>query len=312
MLTELLQVSESDVRRAIGDAQVRVRFKEDQNLPASDVVARLLAARLVRKLPPGTVRLTKMDLRLLSRKVEHVLGSSPGSATTRFKPRTSKVLRQRQAYRPRPTSGRYVTTAKLAGITVDDVRRAAENIQSRNPEIASPAEIPVSDVVTDLLTVHLASHLKADPDSVNVHGDDVRGLADEVQGVLAAGPAESPWRTGIGPVLRSETACTLLGLSDPEDLAKQAAAKMILMLTTSDGHSVLPSYQFTADGLIPGLPEVLHAVAPDDAPLTWTVASWLRSPLQILGDRSIIDMLLEGDVHQAVDAARLTAARWAV
>jgi len=311
ILTELLQVSESDVRQAIVDTRVRIAAKRHQPLPASDVVARILADRLVRKLPPVSVRITKFDLHGLSRQVENVLDNKAVPRSVRIGPRMVDTSRSRTSQRPRPTGRRYATTALLPNVTDDDVRRAAKDVQSRTPKLDEPAGVTVSQVVTDLLAVHLASHLKSDPDTVNVHSEDVRGLTEEVEAVLAAGPQVSPWRAGIGPVLRSETACAVLGLTDPEDLRRQATAKLVLVLRTSDGHDVLPCYQFAADGMVPGFSDVLKAITAHDQ-ATWTAASWLRTPLRKLGNRSIIDTLRSGDVRSAVEAARQTAARWAV
>lgn len=310
-VSELLRVSETDVQRAIEDVNVRVTFDKDRHFPTSDVVARLLADRLVRKLPTGSIRITKVDLRVLSRKVEHALENQPTPISNLPEVADPSAERRAQTGRSHSAGGRFVTTATLSKVSDDDVRRAAEDVRSRSTDAGRSTDGFVSDVVADLLAIHLASHLQADPETVKVHRDDVRGLVEEVQAVLGTGPSESPWRTTIGPVLRVETACAVLGASDHEELVKMAAVNVILVLRTSDGHDVLPCYQFTRDGIVPGFSEVLQAVAGSSDEVTWTAAAWLRTPLRILGDRSIVDTLLSGDVGSAVDAARQTAARWA-
>lgn len=310
-LTDLLHVSENDVQRAIEDVKVRGAFDEDRHFPASDVVARILAERLVHKVPAGSIRIRKGDLRVLSRKVEHALGNRPASISNLPAEAQPSASRRGRVGRLRAAGGRLVTTATLPKVSNADVRRAAEDVRSRSIDPGGSTDVFVFDVVADLLAAHLASRLQADPDTVKVHRDDVRGLTEEVRAVLGAGPSESPWRAAIGPVLRAETACAVLGASDPEELVKMAAANVILVLRTSDGHDVLPCYQFTPDGVIPGFSEVLQAVAGPGDQVTWTAAAWLRTSLRILGDRSIVDALLSGDVGSAVDAARRTAARWA-
>jgi hypothetical protein len=48
---------------------------------------------------------------------------------------------------------------------------------------------------------------------------------------------------------------------------------------------------------------VLQTSPTDFESASWTAAAWLRTPLEILSDRSIIDALADGDVASAVEAA---------
>ena len=62
-----------------------------------------------------------------------------------------------------------------------------------------------------------------------------------------------------------------------------------------------------------GLGDVLQCFAPDDDGEIvdgWTLAAWLRRPLDTLDGQSVATRLVTGDVPAAVQAARTAALRW--
>ncbi|MGA6162708.1 hypothetical protein [Amycolatopsis magusensis] len=310
-MTELLSVSDADVRQAMLRAHVYGKVLAGREPPTRQVVARLLADRLVRDLPSGTVKFKKDDLHGFSRRVESLLESVPSPTRLPIAVKSSgrRSAQGGSSRRLALPPGRYRTTAGLAKITDSDVRRAAEDVYS-GADHRALAEVPVAEVVTNLLAAHLSVSLESDPESVKVNSSDVRDLSDEVAAVLAGQRLDSPWRESIGPVLLPETVGAVLGLMSGEEAVRMAESGLLLVVRTSDGHEVLPCFQFTADGVIHGFSEVLGAFLEAGQRPSWTMASWLRSPMDLLDGRSIVDALNDGDVDVAVDAARNVAARW--
>lgn len=117
---------------------------------------------------------------------------------------------------------------------------------------------------------------------------------------------ESPWLQSIGPVYLADEVYSVLGGVSPEELP----AKALLALQTIDEYTVYPAFQFSGGQVLTGLLDVLNNFPRDDPDLLWTVASWLRKPLTSLGDRSVVEVLLDGETEAAVRVARATAMRW--
>jgi hypothetical protein len=92
-------------------------------------------------------------------------------------------------------------------------------------------------------------------------------------------------------------------------LSRQAVHKRkgLLALTTGSGRVVYPTFQFVADGVLPGLDAVQEAV-PEELASRWTLASWLVSPQPDLDGQTPVEALREGRVAPVVSAARQWAA----
>ena len=143
---------------------------------------------------------------------------------------------------------------------------------------------------------------------------DVPDIADTLADLLAALPsADGPWGAAIGPVYRTSQVRALLNGVTRQALLDRARRRTLLALRTSDGHTVYPAWQLTGGHVVPGLGEVLQSFAPDDDGEIvddWTLAAWLRQPLDSLGGQSVATRLVDGDVSAAVQAARTAALRW--
>lgn len=129
--------------------------------------------------------------------------------------------------------------------------------------------------------------------------------------MVAALPGVHPLDTIAGPFYDTASLTTWLGITR-QALHKQIRASLILACRTADGHTVYPVWQFTSSGqLLTGLRDVLAALcAATEDP--WTVAVWLRTPVDDLGGRSAVEWLQEGrDPQPVLHAARADAARWA-
>lgn len=78
-------------------------------------------------------------------------------------------------------------------------------------------------------------------------------------------------------------------------------------LEMRDGTIAYPVFQFDARRPLPGVGEVVRALAASVA-TSWTTASWLTSPNADLGGRRPVDALREdGDVDVVVTVARRLA-----
>ncbi len=171
---------------------------------------------------------------------------------------------------------------------------------------------------TDLVSRVLTQHLQLGPEPPRaVERSDVENIVDTVSDILGVLPQQpGPWGPALGPVLRTEQVRALLGTTRPvsrQALADRAARRTLLALRTSDRHTVYPAWQFRSRRVLPGVPEVLQAFVVDKHPVVdpWTLASWLRTPLDALDGDSVVHRLADGEIDPAVEVARTAAARWA-
>jgi hypothetical protein len=170
----------------------------------------------------------------------------------------------------------------------------------------------------ELVSRVLAQHLLLGMEPARTVGQtDVGSVVDTVADLLAALPrAPGPWAAAVGPVFRTEQVRALLGTGRPvsrQALADRVARRTLLALRTSDRHTVYPAWQFRSRQVLRGVPEVLRSFVVDNEPVVddWTLASWLRAPLETLGGDSVAVRLADGDSDRALAVARTTATRWA-
>lgn len=167
----------------------------------------------------------------------------------------------------------------------------------------------------ELVATVLARHLRLGYATVRRPVEaDVPGLADTLADLLAALPSvDGPWAAAVGPVYRTRQVRALLNGVSRQALLDRVRRHTLLALRTSDGHTVYPAWQLASGQVVPGLAEVLQSFAPDDAGELvdpWTLAGWLRQPLDSLDGQSVASRLVDGDVPAAVQAARAAALRW--
>lgn len=148
----------------------------------------------------------------------------------------------------------------------------------------------------------VAEHERAGRPARSVLGEP-RSLAERA--VEASAPLPSPWDELAGPFLRSEGVKARLGISR-QAVAAKAARRRLLRTITADGEHLYPLWQFDRGGLVAGLAEIL-ALFPERAVDGWTLAGWLRTPDQELGE-SPLGALERGDLDR-VRAVAGTAAR---
>lgn len=181
---------------------------------------------------------------------------------------------------------------------------------------AGQSPVTLRDVLGDVIASHLPlGGAGARP----MEESDVSQVADTLVELLASLPQlPGPWADAIGPVYLTQQVRVLLGTNRPvsrQALADRVERRTLLGLRTSDRRTVYPAWQFRRRQVLPGLPDVLQAFAVEGSgrePVVdpWTLASWLRTPLDGLDGDSIASRLLAGDVDSALRAARSAAARW--
>jgi hypothetical protein len=132
----------------------------------------------------------------------------------------------------------------------------------------------------------------------------------ELDDFLTAREAErgDPWPRLLGPLLRAEEVRELVGLSSLEALDDLVRGWRILALPTRQGGVVYPAFQFDHDGQPhPSIAEVIEILAPV-AITPYTIASWLMSPNEFLGDETPMQMLKIGrDPQRVITEARYAA-----
>lgn len=124
--------------------------------------------------------------------------------------------------------------------------------------------------------------------------------------------AENPLTEYAGPWADTAAVQHHLGGISRQAVHKRVSAQKLLACKFRDGALYYPTRQFTAHGVVAGLPEVLTVLATGtDSPQTW--AAWLAGPMEpgADGSRTWWDALADGDVEAVVSEARRDASRWA-
>lgn len=160
-----------------------------------------------------------------------------------------------------------------------------------------------------LIAEVLSELARRDPEgTVLERTDDLHRLAEQAADRLV--DAAEVWVEHLGHFYDTAGVAELLSRTGKR-ISRQAVHKRkgLLALTTGDGRTVYPAFQFRGRRPAPGLAEVL-ALLPERLVSAWTVASWLRTPDADLDGQAPVDVLFESGPEGR--AAVLTAARdWA-
>jgi hypothetical protein len=124
--------------------------------------------------------------------------------------------------------------------------------------------------------------------------------------------AESAWRQHLGALLDAHEVQTLLHVGTRQAVSDRARRGGILALPTSAGRVYYPAFQFGPGGRpFPAVPRVLSIFARAEAS-PWTVASWFRTPQELLEGLTPAAWLGHGrSEERLLEAARRAAARQA-
>jgi hypothetical protein len=105
--------------------------------------------------------------------------------------------------------------------------------------------------------------------------------------------------TGGGGGLTSSQVSSALGITR-QAVDKRRRRRALLAVPNGSGEYVYPACQFTSDGVIPGLEEVLRAFRIRSP---WTQLSVLIASAPALGGKSLIEALKDGAIERAVAIA---------
>jgi hypothetical protein len=126
---------------------------------------------------------------------------------------------------------------------------------------------------------------------------------EQIDRLLAQDADDAAWTEQLGHVYRQSDVAMLLGKS------KQAvsADRGLLKLAMRSGDVGYPVFQFDGRRVLPGVREVVMALAPAVA-TPWTIASWLTSPHEDLhGGWTPLEGLRKECVDEVLALARRTA-----
>jgi len=103
-----------------------------------------------------------------------------------------------------------------------------------------------------------------------------------------------------GGVFKTEEVAEYLGIT-PQAVNKRRALRQLVGLTFRKRGYVFPAWHFTDRGTVPGLEQVLLALADHDE---WMQNVFFVNPNTRLGGRRPLDLLREGEKQEVLDAAR--------
>ena len=106
--------------------------------------------------------------------------------------------------------------------------------------------------------------------------------------------------TSAGGGLTSSQVASALGITR-QAVDKRRGRRALLAVPNGSGEYVYPACQFTSDGVIAGIEEVLRAFRIQSP---WTQLSVLLAPAPALGGKTILDALISGVMETPVAIAR--------
>lgn len=125
----------------------------------------------------------------------------------------------------------------------------------------------------------------------------------QIEVLLRQDADDRAWAAQLGPVYRQSDVARLLNKSRQSVSADQG----LLRVKMRDGQIGCPVFQFDGRRVLPGMRDVVRVLAPVVA-TSWTIASWLTSPVPELDGRTPLEALRAGDVEPVLALARQTAA----
>jgi hypothetical protein len=130
-------------------------------------------------------------------------------------------------------------------------------------------------------------------------GVDLSVLDPFVEAMARGAAIKQELLTSGGAGLTSSQVSSALGITR-QAVDKRRRRRALLALPNGSGEYVYPACQFTSDGVIPGLEDVLRAF---QIRSPWTQLSALLTPTPALDGKSIIEALKSGAIERAVAVA---------
>jgi hypothetical protein len=195
-------------------------------------------------------------------------------------------------------------------VTPEWLARLRQRIQEETPAKREWAEKAVNFVLElmDLSETALSDAAEA-PDNWHAMFRAMRD-ADALAQIQKSDPLARAFIDGLdakarlieqnGGVFKTEQVAKYLGIT-PQAVNKRRSLRQLVGLTFRKRGYVFPAWQFTDRGAVPGLEQVLAALADHDE---WMQNVFFINPNTRLGGRRPLDLLREGEIQEVLDAAR--------
>ena len=217
---------------------------------------------------------------------------------------------KRTAAKTRPAAAPGRSAADEPRETPEWITRLRERIQEEAPTKREWAEKAVNLVLQlmDLSETALSNAAEA-PDNWHAMFRAMRN-AEVLEQIQKSDPLARAFLDGLdakarlieqnGGVFKTEQVAEYLGIT-PQAVNKRRALRQLVGLTFRKRGYVFPAWQFTDRGTVPGLEQVLLALADHDE---WMQNVFFINPNTRLGGRRALDLLREGEIQEVLDAAR--------
>ena len=217
---------------------------------------------------------------------------------------------KRTAAKTRPAAAPGRSAADVPRETPEWITRLRERIQEEAPTKREWAEKAVN-LVLQLMDLSETALSNAAEASDNWHAM-FRAMrnAEVLEQIQKSDPLARAFLDGLdakarlieqnGGVFKTEQVAEYLGIT-PQAVNKRRALRQLVGLTFRKRGHVFPAWQFTDRGTVPGLEQVLLALADHDE---WMQNVFFINPNTRLGGRRALDLLREGEIQEVLDAAR--------
>jgi hypothetical protein len=160
----------------------------------------------------------------------------------------------------------------------------AASLEALKAALASPTDMGgVASLLSDLAPL----------------GVDLSAVDPFVEAMARGAAVKRELLTGAGGALTSSQAASVLGITR-QAVDKRRSRRALLAVPSGSGEYLYPACQFTSDGAISGLEDVLQAFQMQSP---WTQLSALMAPAPALAGKTILEALKSGHAEKAIDLA---------
>jgi hypothetical protein len=217
---------------------------------------------------------------------------------------------RRTATKTRPVAARRPSATEEPPETPEWIARLRQRIQEEAPTKREWAEKAVN-LILQLMDLSETALSNAAEASDNWHAM-FRAMrnAEVLDQIQKSDPLARAFLDGLdakarlieqnGGIFKTEEVAEYLGIT-PQAVNKRRALRQLVGLTFRKRGYVFPAWQFTDRGTVPGLEQVLLALAGHDE---WMQNVFFIDPNTRLGGRRPLDLLREGEIPEVLDAAR--------
>jgi len=217
---------------------------------------------------------------------------------------------KRTALKTRPASAPRPSATDEPRETPEWIARLRQRIQEETPTKREWAE-KVGNLILELMDLSetALSDAAEAPDNWHAMFRAMRS-AEVLDQIQKSDPLARAFLDGLdakarlieqnGGIFKTEEVAEYLGIT-PQAVNKRRALRQLVGLTFRKRGYVFPAWQFTERGTVPGLEQVLLALADHDE---WMQNVFFVNPNTRLGGRRPLDLLREGEIQEVLDSAR--------